>query len=61
MQKILYPIYIAYLILIISLVFFDRRKPMVRFSWILALIFIPGIGLLLYLFIGSDLFLDYRK
>ena len=61
MQKILYPIYIAYLILIISLVFFDRKKPMVRFSWILALIFIPGIGLLLYLFIGSDRFLDYRK
>jgi cardiolipin synthase A/B len=61
MQNIYYPIYIVYLLLIISLIFFDRKKPVQRFSWILVLVLVPIVGLLLYLFIGSDSFLKYRK
>ena len=61
MRNIHYLIYIAYLFLIIFLIFFDRKKPMQRFGWILVLIFLPGVGLLLYWFIGSDNFINYRK
>ena len=61
MRSIHYLIYICYLFLIIFLIFFDRKKPMQRFGWILVLIFLPGVGLLLYWFIGSDNFIDYRK
>lgn len=61
MRSIHYLIYICYLFLIIFVVFFDRKKPMKRLSWILILIFLPGVGLLLYWFIGSDSLLRYRK
>lgn len=61
MRSIHYLLYIWYLFLIIFLVFFDRKKPMQRFSWILVLVFLPGIGLLLYWFIGSSLFIERRR
>ncbi len=61
MRHIYYLAYIIYLILIISLIFFDQRKPLKRFSWILVLTFFPGLGLLLYWFIGSDSVSEYRK
>ena len=61
MRSMHYLIYICYLLLIIFLIFFDRKKPMQRLSWILVLIFLPGIGLLLYWFIGSTNLLYYRK
>jgi cardiolipin synthase len=34
---------------------------MQRFGWVLILIFLPGLGLLLYWFIGSDFLKAYRK
>ncbi|MCW3491577.1 cardiolipin synthase [Dethiobacter alkaliphilus] len=61
MHHIYYVGYILYLFVIVSLVFFDRNKPIQRFNWILVLVFIPVIGLLLYLFIGSDYYLKYKK
>ena len=61
MRHIHYLIYICYLFLIIFLIFFDRKKPMQRFGWILVLTFLPGVGLLLYWFIGSDNLLAYRR
>lgn len=61
MHHIHYLLYICYLFLIVFLVFFDQRKPMQRFSWILILTFLPGIGLLLYWFIGSRNLSNYRK
>ncbi len=61
MRYIYYLVYILYLFLIAFLIFFDQRKPMKRFGWILALIFIPGLGLLLYWFVGSDSRSAYQK
>lgn len=39
----------------ILLVFFERRNPTSTWLWIMALTFLPGIGFILYLFIGQDL------
>ena len=61
MRHIYFLIYIIYLFLIVSLIFFDKRKPMKRFGWILILVFLPGLGLLLYWFIGSDTLSKYNK
>lgn len=62
MQHLYYLVfYIVYLLLIISLVFFDRKKPMQRFGWLLLLIFIPVVGLVLYAFVGSERFMHYRQ
>ncbi len=61
MQYIYYLVYIAYLLLVTFLIFFDQRTPMKRFGWILVLIFLPGLGLLLYWFAGSDSCSAYRK
>lgn len=61
MRYILYLLYIVYLFLVSFLIFFDQRKPMKRFGWILVLIFIPGLGLLLYWFVGSNSWLVYQK
>ncbi|HHY08987.1 MAG TPA: cardiolipin synthase [Firmicutes bacterium] len=61
MRQFLYLIYIAYLVLVIALIFLGRKKPMQRFSWILVLIFLPGVGLGLYLLIGSESYWSYKK
>lgn len=61
MQSIHYLVYICYLFLIIFLIFFDRKKPTQRLSWILILTFLPGVGLLLYWFIGSSNMSRYRR
>lgn len=61
MKQILYLFYIVYLVLVISLIFFGRQKPMQRFSWILVLIFFPVVGLLFYLLLGSESYWDYKK
>lgn len=60
MQTPLSLLYIAYLFLIISLIFFDRKKPELRFSWILLLVFVPVLGLILYVLLGNGL-LPVRK
>jgi cardiolipin synthase len=61
MQNIYYPIYILYILIIVSLFFFDRKKPVQRISWVLVLVFIPILGLVLYLILGSDNLLEYRR
>lgn len=37
------------------LVFFERRQPTVTLTWILALVFMPVVGFVLYIFLGQDL------
>ena len=39
----------------ILLVFFERRNPTSTWLWLMVLTFLPGIGFLLYLFIGQDM------
>ncbi len=39
----------------ILLVFFERRNPTSTWLWLMVLTFLPGIGFILYLFIGQDL------
>jgi cardiolipin synthase A/B len=39
----------------ILLIFFERRNPTSTWLWIMVLTFLPGIGFILYLFIGQDL------
>ena len=43
------------IILAILLVFFERRNPTSTWLWIMVLTFLPGVGFLLYLFLGQDL------
>ena len=37
------------------LVFFERRSPTTTWLWLMVLTFLPGIGFILYLFLGQDL------
>lgn len=39
----------------VLLVFFERRNPTSTWLWLMVLTFLPGIGFLLYLFIGQDI------
>lgn len=39
----------------ILLVFFERRNPTSTWLWLMVLTFLPGLGFVLYLFIGQDL------
>ncbi|NLJ33341.1 MAG: cardiolipin synthase [Firmicutes bacterium] len=41
--------------LAVLLIFFERRDPTSTWLWIMILTFLPGIGFILYLFIGQDL------
>ncbi|MCF6460478.1 cardiolipin synthase [Clostridium sp. Cult3] len=43
------------IIFAILLVFFERRNPTTTWLWLMVLTFLPGIGFLLYLFIGQDM------
>ena len=43
------------IILGIILVFFERRNPTTTWLWLMVLTFLPGIGFILYLFLGQDL------
>ena len=52
-------VHLFYLNLILSvvIVFFQRREPRTVWTWLLALNFLPVVGIILYLLIGQD----YRK
>ncbi len=39
----------------VLLVFFERRNPTTTWLWLMVLTFLPGIGFLLYIFIGQDM------
>ena len=43
------------ILLAILLVFFERRNPTTTWLWLMVLLFLPGLGFLLYLFRGQDL------
>lgn len=52
-------ILIINIILIIFLIFFERRNPTTTWAWILILTVLPIVGFLIYLLFGQDL--SYRK
>lgn len=43
------------MLLALALVFFERRNPTSTWLWLMVLLFLPGIGFILYLFIGQDM------
>lgn len=43
------------ILLAVVLLFFERRNPTTTWLWLMVLTFLPGIGFLLYLFLGQDL------
>lgn len=47
-------IYLIQILLVLGIIFNQRRNPLSTSGWILVLLFLPGIGLLLYLFFGQD-------
>lgn len=61
MQQLLSLLYIAYLFFIVILIFFSRKKPVQRVSWILVLIFLPVIGVIFYLLFASEMYWDYQR
>lgn len=61
MRQILSLLYIGYLLSVIIMIFFSRKKPNQRFSWILVLIFLPVVGLVVYSIMGSELYWDYKR
>lgn len=61
MKLVLSLLYIAYLFVVIALLFFSRKKPMQRFSWVLVLVFLPVIGVVFYLLLGRDSYWDYKR
>lgn len=61
MKQILSLLYIGYLFFVILLIFFSRKKPTQRFSWILVLIFLPVVGLIVYSLMGSEMYWDYKR
>lgn len=47
-------IFIINIALALTLIFLERRNSAVTWAWILVLMFIPGLGFILYLFLGQD-------
>ncbi|ACB84496.1 cardiolipin synthase [Natranaerobius thermophilus] len=41
------------LVLIISVIFIERKQPSEAFSWVLIILFLPGLGYILYLIFGE--------
>jgi cardiolipin synthase len=60
-KQIISLLYIAYLLFVVMLVFFSRKKPIQRFSWILVLVFFPVVGVVFYLLLGSESYWDYKR
>ena len=61
MRQFLSLLYIAYLFFVIFMIFFSRKKPTQRFSWILVLVFLPVVGLIVYSLMGSEIYWDYKR
>ncbi len=49
------------LICLIAVVFFERKSPASSLAWILVLLFLPIVGFVLYLFLGSGFRVNKRK
>src|SRR5690554_5849432 len=43
------------ILLALVLIFFERRNPTSTWLWLMVLLFLPGIGFVLYLFLGQDM------
>lgn len=43
------------LLFAVIIVFFERRNPKSVWAWLLLLFFLPGVGLILYFFLGQDM------
>lgn len=61
MRQILSLLYMVYLIFVLLVIFFGRKKPNQRFSWILVLIFVPVVGGIVYFLMGSEMYWDYKR
>lgn len=48
-------LYLAIIILSVIVVLSENRNPIRALSWVIALIFLPGVGLIFYLFFGRSL------
>lgn len=48
-------ILIINMIFAIAIVFFERRAPKSVWAWLLLLFFLPGVGFIFYLFLGTDM------
>jgi cardiolipin synthase len=46
--------YLIQIFLVLAIIFDQRRNPTAAMAWILALLFLPVVGLFLYLFFGQD-------
>ncbi|HBL72478.1 MAG TPA: cardiolipin synthase, partial [Bacteroidales bacterium] len=54
---LLYSFYLFTLVGTILIVVLDNRNPVKTISWVLVLVFLPYLGLILYIFLGQR----YRK
>ncbi|HWP98406.1 MAG TPA: cardiolipin synthase [Syntrophomonadaceae bacterium] len=48
-------LFVVNLIFALTVILFERRNPTATLTWVLALMFIPVAGFIMYLFIGQDL------
>lgn len=48
-------LFLLNIVLALFVVGFERRKPTATLSWLLVMLFLPGIGFIFYLFLGQDL------
>jgi len=48
-------LFVINILLAIVVVFFERRNPTSTLTWLIVLLFLPGVGFILYLFLGQDL------
>jgi len=48
-------LFVINILLAIVVVFFERRNPTSTLTWLVVLLFLPGLGFILYLFLGQDL------
>lgn len=55
LKWIIQNIFLLNILFAIIMVFFERRNPTTTWLWLMIFFFLPGIGFLLYLFIGQDL------
>lgn len=61
LQYIIWTILLFNVVAIITVVFFERKNPASSLAWILLLSFVPVLGFVLYLFLGSGFRFHKRK
>ena len=58
MPKVLTIVFLAFYVYVIlssiAVILLENRNPAKSLSWILVLIFLPGVGLVLYIAVGQD-------